>query len=96
MVTRVAVATVGAVNTPEELMEPALALQVTPVLKFPVPVIAAVQVLIPPETTVEGEQLGDTETMVEFEEPPLLLPQAANHMTFASNRNNPNLRTLSP
>lgn len=85
--------TVGAVSKPELEIEPVLALQVTAVLKLPVPPTMAEHWLVPPELTVEGEQLTWTEVTVEEEDPPLL-PQAAIHITLPSKHNNPKLRTI--
>jgi len=92
-VTEVEVETVGAVRTPDEFMVPALELNVTAELKFPVPLTVAEHVLVPPEVTVEGEQLTWTEVTVE-DEPPLP-PQAANHITLPSKKASPSLRTIS-
>ncbi len=87
------VVTTGAVSTPDEEIEPAEALQVTLVLKFPLPVTVAVHWLVPPDVTVVGEQLTLTAVIVEFEDPPLP-PQAAIHSTPVTTRNNPILRTM--
>jgi hypothetical protein len=89
------VVTTGAVSVPEEDIEPAEVLQVTPVLKLPVPVTLAEHWLVPPELTVVGEQLTVTPVTVEFEEPPPP-PQAAIHITPVTTSNNPILRTITP
>ncbi len=80
--------TVGAVYKPEEEIDPALpvgalTLQVTEVLKLPVPFTVAEHWLVPPEVTVEGEQLTLTEVMVGIFDPPPL-PQAASHRTLST------------
>jgi hypothetical protein len=69
--------TVGAVNKPEEDICPALALQVTAELKFPVPVTVAEHWLVWPDVTVEGEHEAVTDVMVDVLPPPPLPPQAA-------------------
>ncbi len=86
------VVTVGAVSNPEEEMDPALALQLTAVLKLPVPVTTAEHWLVPPELTEVGEQLTLTEATVEL--PPPLPPQAASPMMLATASNSPNLRII--
>jgi hypothetical protein len=83
--------TEGAVNTPAEEMDPALALQVTALLKLPVPPTVALHWLVPPELTVPGEQLTVTEVTLELDPPP---PQAAIPMMLATASNSPNLRII--
>jgi hypothetical protein len=87
------VVTVGAVSNPEEEMLPALALQLTAVLKFPVPVTVAVHWLVPPEVIELGEQLTPTETTLELPPPPLP-PHAAKPIMLATASNSPNLRII--
>ena len=86
------VVTVGAVSNPEEEMDPALALQLTAVLKLPVPVTVAEHWLVPPEATEVGEQLTPTDTTLEL--PPPLPPQAAKPIMLATASNSPNLRII--
>jgi hypothetical protein len=92
-VTDVIVVTEGAVNKPVEETEPAVALQVTPELKLPVPLTVAVHWLVPPEVTVVGEQLTATDVTVEPEDPPLP-PQAAITIMLPSTSNSPILRII--
>ena len=61
----------GAVNKPELEMVPALAVQVTPELKFPVPITVAEHWLVCPYRMVEGEQVTVTEVIVDDPPPPL-------------------------
>jgi hypothetical protein len=75
IVTEVVEDTVGAVNEPEEDICPALALHVTVVVKFPVPMTVAEHWLVCPDVMVDGEQESVTEVIVD--DPPLLPPQAA-------------------
>ena len=63
-VTEVVEVTTGAVSKPVDETEPALAPQVTPVLKFPVPLTFAEHWLVCPEVTVDGEQLTLTAVTV--------------------------------
>jgi hypothetical protein len=60
----VAVITVGAVKTPEAVIVPALADQVTVELKLPVPCIVGVHWLVCPDWMVEGRQESITEVML--------------------------------
>jgi hypothetical protein len=57
-------AAAGAVNSPAELMDPPDTLQVTAVLKLPVPCTVALHCDVAPVVTVEGEQATDTEEIV--------------------------------
>jgi hypothetical protein len=79
----------GAVNKPELEMVPALAVHVTPELKFPVPETIAEHWLGWPYRMVKGEQLTLTEMIVD-DPPPLLLPppQAAISVRLASTTSN--------
>src|SRR5579883_1402543 len=86
--------TMGAVSSPEAEMEPALVLQVTAVLKLPVPVTVAEHWLVWPEETVEGEQLTVTPVMVEVGVDPPPPPQAAMRTTLAATSNIANLRMI--
>lgn len=84
--------TLGAVNRPDEEIEPALVLQVTPVLKLPVPPTVAVHWLVPPELTVIGEQLTVTDVTLEL--PPPLPPQAAIPRMLPNTSNSPSIRIV--
>lgn len=75
-------------------MLPADALQVTLWLKLPVPETVAVHWLVPPEVTVEGEQLTLTPVMVELFEVPPPPPQAAIQKTFTATNKSANLRNM--
>ena len=69
----------GAVNSPDGLMEPAVAFQVTVVAKLlPVPVTVAMHWTTWPDWMVDDEQLTVTPVTVEL----LLEPQAAVHRTI--------------
>jgi hypothetical protein len=94
-VTRRLVVTTGAVSIPDDEMEPADVVQVTLVLKLPLPVTLAEHWLVPPELTAVGEQLTLTLVTVEFEDPPLP-PQAAIQSTPVTTSNNPSLRAIIP
>jgi hypothetical protein len=86
--------TVGAVSSPEEEIVPAVVLQVTFVLKLPVPLTDAVHWLVPPDVTEEGKQLTLTLVMVELVLDPPLPPQAAIQSTPVKTRKSPTLRTM--
>ena len=88
------VVTCGALSNPEEEMDPAVVLQVTAVLKLPVPLTFAEHWLVPPEVMVDGEQLTLTPVMLEDVDPPPLPPQAASHMTQITAGNKPTLRAM--
>jgi len=66
--------TVGAVNRPDEEIEPVLAVHVTPELKLPVPVTDAEHWLVWPDWMVDGEHATVTEVIVGVFPPPPLLP----------------------
>jgi hypothetical protein len=86
--------TAGAVNRPEEEIVPALAVHVTPELKFPVPVTTAEHWLVWPDWMVEGEQVTVTEAIVEVDPPPPLLePQATVRTRLPNTNSNPIVRT---
>jgi hypothetical protein len=101
MVTEVVAGTTGAVNTPEVEMEPALAVHDTPVLKLPVPVTVAEQLLVWLGDRFVGEQLTVTEVMVDPPPllppllPPPLEPQATIHSALAAMSSRPILFTRS-
>jgi len=71
----------GAVSKPEVEIVPALAIHVTPELKFPVPITVAEHWLVWPYRMVEGEQVTVTDVIEDDPPPPLLEPQAAIHST---------------
>jgi hypothetical protein len=92
-VTDVFEVTVGAVSRPPGEIVPALAVQVTPVLKLPVPPTTAVHWVEAPELIVLGEQLTVTDVTLEELDPPLP-PQAAKPMMLPNASNSPNLRII--
>lgn len=95
MVTGVVEGTIGALKTPEAVIEPPLAIHVTPELKLPVPVTDAEHWLVWPDWTVDGEQDAVTDVMVDvFPPPPLLLPpQATISPRLPNTSSTPGLRT---
>jgi hypothetical protein len=84
----------GALSNPEEEIDPAVVLQVTDVLKLPVPLTFAEHWLVPPELTVDGEQEALTPVIEVEVEPPPLPPQAANQSTQTTANSNPILRAM--
>jgi hypothetical protein len=95
-VTETVEVTCGALSKPEEEIVPALVLQLTAVLKLPVPLTVAEHWLVPPDVMVEGKQLTLTPVIEEDEEPPPPPPQAAIQSTLATTSNKPSLRTMLP
>ena len=94
-VTFVAADTIGAVKSPEDDIWPAFVLQVTVVLKLPVPITVAEHWLVWPEVTVAGEHDAVTDVMVVEPPPPLLLPpHAAISMTVPIASRIASLRTI--
>ena len=89
IVTDVGPVTTGAVKVPAELMEPALAVQVTELVKVPVPVTVAKHVSSWPDWMVDGKQLVVTPVTLDGF---ALEPQAASQSTLPMTRKNPNLR----
>ena len=88
----------GAVNTPDELIEPALADQLTAELKLPVPLTEAVHWLVWFGCNVVGLQDTVTDVMLEDPPPPPLLlppppPQAAIIRKLESIVARPSIRT---
>jgi hypothetical protein len=75
-------------------MDPAVVLQVTVVLKLPVPLTFAKHWLVPPEVMVDGEQLTLTPVMEEAVDPPPLPPQAVSHITQTTASNKLTLRAM--
>jgi hypothetical protein len=73
----------GAVNTPEEVMDPALAVQLTTLLKFPVPVTVATHWLVCVGVNVVGLQVTVTAVM---DDPLLLLPFPPPQAAMASTK----------
>ena len=69
-------------------------LQVTAVLKLPVPLTFAEHWLVPPEVMVDGEQLTLTPVILEAVDPPPLPPQAASHITQTTASNKRTLRAM--
>jgi hypothetical protein len=94
-VTVVLEVTIGALSSPAVEIEPAVVVQLTAVLKFPVPVTVAAHWLVWPEETVDGEQLTLTPVIVPvLPPPPPPPPQAASSDRLPSTSKNPSLRTL--
>ena len=81
----------GAVNNPELEIVPALAVHVTPALKFPVPVTVAEHWLVWPYKMLDGEQLTLTEMIADDPLPP---PQAAISVRLPSTSNSHNFCTI--
>ena len=96
-VTVVVEETVCAVNKPEDVIVPALAVHVTAELKLPVPVTDAEHWLVWPDCIFDGEQDAVTDVIVEvFPPPPLLLlppPQAIISPRLPNTSSTPSLRT---
>jgi hypothetical protein len=88
------VVTCGALSNPEEEMDPAVVLQVTVVLKLPVPLTFAEHWLVPPDVMVGGKQLTLTPVMLEAVDPPPFPPQAASHITQTTASNKLTLRAM--
>jgi len=80
-------------NKPELDMVPALAVQVTAELKFPVPVTVVEHWLVWPYRMVEGEQLTLTD-VIDDDAPLLPPPQAAINPRLASTSNSNNFCTI--
>jgi len=91
MVTVVGARTTGAVKVPLAVIDPALAIQVTPVVKLPVPVTVAEHPINWLDWMGDGKQLAVTPVMVN---PLLLEPQAANHNTLPATSKSLNLHIL--
>src|SRR5208337_518931 len=91
IVTDVGPETTGAVKVPLVLIEPALAFQVTLVVKLPVPVTVAKHPIIWLDWMGDGKQLAVTPVTVNAL---LLEPQAANHNTLPTTSNSLNLHIL--
>jgi hypothetical protein len=82
----------GALNKPELEMVPALAIHVTPELKFPVPNTVAEHWLVWPNRMVEGEQVTVTDVIADAPLPPP--PQAAISVRLASTSNSHSFCTI--
>jgi len=91
IVTDVGPETTGAVKVPLVLIEPALAFQVTLVVKLPVPVTVAKHPIIWLDWMGDGKQLAVTPVTVNAL---LLEPQAANHNTLPTTSKSLNLHIL--
>ena len=90
MVTVVLVVTTGAVNIPLASMLPEVDPQVTPVLKLPVPVTVAAQLLVWPDSMVVGVHDTVTAVMVEVVE---LLPPPQAPIPIKTNEDNIRAKT---
>ena len=83
--------TTGAVKTPPDVMEPAVAIQLTVVLKVPVPATVALHWINWLDWMVDGKQATVTlVTVVGL----LLEPQPATHKTAPTTNKRPNLRII--
>ena len=89
MVTVVGAETTGAVKVPAVLMDPAVAVHVTVLMKAPVPVTLAEHVIIWLDWMGDGKQLVVTPVMVDGLE---LEPQAPSHRTLPTASKSMNLR----